>query len=189
MIVIGISGKRGAGKSLLSEYLSGFGYESISLASPIKYICRRDFSLTPEQTDGVFKESPTHYKKADGTFWTPREIMIHVGQSYRFVNPDFWIDRLYRSLDTSENYSIPDVRFKNEADRIKGEGGFLVRLERDPKLCIYKGTINDPSECELDDYKEFDLVLPASRNVVPDDLAIFAKEINNHINTSLQNSR
>ena len=186
MILIGISGKRRSGKSTLGEALrQEYNYFPVSLAAPLKALCQQHFGLTVDQTDGQFKEQPTQFKKSvtrDIGFgfvqdveraWTPRDIMIHIGKSYRSVDPDFWCKKLFEQIRTQEQaqlgkFVITDIRFRNECDWVKRHGGKLIRLERDEEFT--GPNINDPSEMELDDYEGFDLKIPSSANRTMSDI-------------------
>lgn len=177
-LVIGISGKRGVGKSLLcNPYLKARGFEIFAFADPLKEDVRRAYGITKEHTDGKLKEVAA--PKLGGR--TPREAMIAEGEVRRRFSENglYWVSRLYdkiKTLHPDTLVAISDVRFKNEATYIRHFGGYIVRLERDPKLSIYKGAIDDPSETELDDYN-FDKILPAKLNVTPQDLERFAEEL------------
>lgn len=177
-LVLGISGKRGTGKSLLcNPYLKARGFEIFAFADPLKEDVRRAYGLTKEHTDGKLKELAC--PKIGGK--TPREAMISEGELRRRFSENglYWVSRLYdriKNLPKDTLVAISDVRFKNEAAYIRHFGGYIIRLERDPKLNIYKGQIDDPSETELDDYN-FDKVLTADRNVNPQDLERFAEDL------------
>lgn len=181
-MLIGISGKRGVGKDLLGTVLEGqFGFKKYSFAAAMKKHCRDFMSLTEEQTDGLLKEKSTGYIHTDGTggvygFWTPREIMIEVGQFYRRFDENFWIRRILKDALDEKDACITDVRFRNEANAIRAAGGFLVRLERKVELNVYQGEITDPSETDLDGFM-FDYRLDASNNVNPADLIRFAEGV------------
>lgn len=182
--VIGISGKRGAGKDLLGSFLTYHGFKLYPFAGELKDRVRRDFNLSKEQTDGQFKEKDTKYLRADGTAFTPRDIMIGYGQFFRQFDSLYWVKKVFERIDAlppNALVAITDVRFKNEADFIKEKKGYLVRLERKPSLNIYKGVITDPSECDLDDYKAFDFTVPQERNESPQDLEKFAYTLIDHI--------
>lgn len=173
MTLIALSGKRRSGKTTVGNILRDeYGYSPMSLALPLKDLCQAHFGLTLEQTDGTFKEAPTQYG-----FLTPRQIMIHMGQAYRYVDPDYWVKDLFRQLDDdSAAYVITDVRFLNEVKHLVSRGALTVRLERDEK---YTGkAINDPSETELDNYDKWDLVIPAHENKTMADLHLVAQRIN-----------
>ena len=182
-IIVGISGKRGAGKSLLcNPYLKARGFLVYSFADPLKEDVRRFYGLTSEHTDGKLKEIPCH--KLGGK--TPREAMIAEGTLRRQFseNGNYWVEKLFnlkiKSLPDNSLVAISDVRFKNEANYIRHFGGSIIRLERDPKLNIYKTIINDPSETDLDDYN-FDLTLSSDKNLNPQSLEHFADDIMTYV--------
>ena len=200
MILIGISGKKGVGKDLLASFLKQkYGFMNIPFAQELKAAVRKDFNLTTDHTDGWLKETPTQYfrelisKESTDTrseYWTPREIMIAYGQFFRQFDPLWWVKKtfdqiqqvkMFQTYGADMRVSISDVRFKNEANYIKEEGGYLVRLERRADLNIYKEIGTDLSETDLDDYKWFDRIVTEDLNVVPDDLRVAADNIMNQI--------
>ncbi len=178
MIIVGISGKRGSGKTTLANILEErYGWFHVSLADFLKRKCREDFDLTLEQTNGALKEVvDERYDK------TPRQIMIDMGSFYRSVDPHFWIKKVQEQIlgfpqAQRGNVVISDIRFRNEAEWISRHYGYVVRLERSPTLNIYRTEIQDPSECELDAYS-FYLTIPALSNVTLADLERIAGQIN-----------
>lgn len=191
MIIIGVSGKKGSGKDTLADIMvKKYGFIKKSFAEALKYGVRRDFDLTKDHTDGKLKELPTEFTKAkyytsDGQlnteYWTPRDIMIAYGQFFRQFDPNYWVNKVFDRLPPPRgNFGhrdirivISDVRFKNEADRIRKEGGFIARLERKPELNIYKTVSNDISETDLDNYTP-DFLLTKTENVNPRDLEKFS---------------
>lgn len=185
MILIGISGKRGTGKTLLASFLKQqYGFVDMPFAEELKTGVRCDFGLTKAHTDGALKELPL----PNG--FTPREIMIRYGQFFRQFDKNWWVNKVFHRINSipcfiSNNaivrVTISDVRFKNEADYIKQQGGLLVRLNRPQELNIYKTQSNDLSETELDGYKDFDIELPEENNKTPEDLKEFANVIMKYI--------
>jgi hypothetical protein len=165
MRFVAISGKRRSGKTTLAEKLfKSYGYIPLHLASPLKAMCKEQFGLSEAQVNGDHKESPTVYNR-DGVFLTPRQIMIEMGRFYRSIDENFWVNKLILQAGSYPEGSVvvvPDVRFKNEIEALKKRGAYLVRLERDEALT--GSYINDPSETELDNYKGWDLHVPADFN-------------------------
>lgn len=113
-----------------------------------------------------FKESPL------GDEWdnlTPRKVLQLFGTEgvRKTIHPDIWVNALFadynpeRTTDSTKwnkpisNWIIPDVRFPNEAERIKKLGGTLIRVERRSLL----SDDSHPSETALDDYTEWDYVI------------------------------
>lgn len=166
-MIIGVSGKRGSGKDTLSNYLVERGFKKVSFAAPLKAHVRHFFGWTEEHTDGKLKE-------VIDPRWgvSPRQAMIAVGQFYRQFDPLFWVKLAFSNIP--ENAVISDVRFINEADYIKSQGGIIARLERRKDLNIYgPDEILDISETQLDNYA-FNEVLPTDRNIALVDLQEFA---------------
>lgn len=174
MRLIGISGKRGSGKTTLAQFLvRDYGFLRVSLAWPLKEMCKRDYGLTDEDVDGVLKEAPTHYRYDDGRYYTPRDILILEGNLKRRIDPDFFCRKAFqcmKSLAPSSRFVIDDIRFLNELEYFKKEGAKFVRLERAQTL----PPLEDPSETALDSYKEWDGLLIRELNRVPADLEKFA---------------
>jgi phosphomevalonate kinase len=180
--IIGISGKRGSGKSLLAMNLEGHGFERISLANWLKEFCRKEFKLEFAQVYGNQKEAPTQYTRTNGAPLTGRDIMIRTGVFFRSIDPLWFCKRLESYLENDRCYVVDDIRFKNEIDFLKRHyGARFIRIERSQELNVYKAAMDDLSETELDSYKEWDWHLPAERNITPNDLKAFADFIQVHI--------
>ncbi len=186
--ILGISGKRESGKSSLAKFLEqDYGFTRVSLAAPLKEHCKLRWGLTADQVDGHFKESPTQYRRTDGSFYTPRDILIREGCLARSIDPNYWCNKLrdymnFLSADsTSQNFVIDDIRFLNEIEYFSKMGAKFVRLERRDKA-IGKKALDDLSETELNSYKLWDGVLLEEFNRDLDDLHRFAEYCYLHMN-------
>lgn len=157
-MILCLSGKSKAGKDSLGKYLQKHlkeDYHLVAYATYLKKICRDQFDLTHEQVYGVKgKEVPDkRYPKGDGTFWTPREIMQHIGtEAFRAVDNMFWIKKMFSFVDRHKlkNIIITDARFGDEVDFPSERGGIHIRIERD-----FAGVTHGKdhvSETSLDDY-------------------------------------
>lgn len=175
--IIGISGKRGTGKSLLAKNMEQYGYHRVSLAGDLKQRCMIDFGLTQDQVKGCLKESPTQYKRTDGHYLTPRDIMIRMGVFYRSIDPLFWCKSLESYIFNAgfDKVVIDDIRFLNEIKFFKNYGAKFVRIERDEADNPYRAAMDDLSETELDTYKEWDGLLSSKYNKTPEDMESFAE--------------
>lgn len=59
-----------------------------------------------------------------------RPLMVEYGRTMRALYPSIWIDRLFHRLTPGERYVITDVRYANEAARIRETGGVVVQIVR-----------------------------------------------------------
>ena len=136
MNLIAFSGKARSGKSAAVNYLwSTYGYTRIAFADPLKMAAQQMFGLSPEQTwDDDMKEIVIPH-------WgmTPRQIFQLYGTEA--VKPvfgaDVWVRRLamtYEILKHTDHVAIPDLRFDEEADWVKSQGGVIVEIRRGPGL-------------------------------------------------------
>lgn len=143
-ILIGITGRAGAGKDALAELLdTAFfradtkRYTSIkSFAAPLKTATATLFDLSLEQmTDRLLKETPlpTH----EGL--TPRQLLQRLGSAIRkeFGGTPFINLMRNRIIDSTDDIIIiPDVRYQNEAEFILSyPNSMLVYIDRPNAEC------------------------------------------------------
>ena len=133
-LLIGLAGRMGSGKStlagLLTQHLTtgSTRVEVLNFASPLKAAAKILFSLSDEQLCGAGKDLVD-------TTWgvTPRHILQTLATDYCKVigGQDFFVRHLATRVFSCEaDYAIiDDVRYPNEIDYIKGEGGKVVYLE------------------------------------------------------------
>ena len=91
---------------------------------------------------------------------TVRRILQWWGTEYRRAqDPDYWTkawEKKLREYDPTQTHIIvDDVRFVNELEVIKNNGGRFVRILRPG----FNGANNHSSENSLDDYDAWDLVI------------------------------
>lgn len=88
-----------------------------------------------------------------------RKLLQLCGRIIRDIDPDAWARTCINEVkkDGCPLAIITDVRFKNECEYIHKAGGKIIRLTR----CVNPDD-NDPSETELDNYKDFDEVIDNS---------------------------
>ena len=175
--IIAIAGKKAAGKDLLGAFLMVEGFERFAFGDIIRKRVIRDFGLTEEQVYGTLKETVDIRWNT-----TPRKIMEKYGMFFRKFDVQYWIKQLGKAIEESdaEKIVVTDVRLKAEVEFLKAIGARVIRLERyaEHRHQIYPGPESTAvTEIELDDYKNFDIVLPPERNQVPEDLEDFARKI------------
>lgn len=129
--LIGIVGKKGAGKDTTADYIvRRYGFVKRAYAAPLKEACKALFSFTESQL-----EDPIEKETIDKRWGkTPREAMQWLGTDVvrQSLGSDFWIRHMgfYVEKDSGVRLVIPDVRFPNEADWIRKNGGVLIRVVR-----------------------------------------------------------
>jgi len=164
--LIGVTGYAQAGKdafcTCVHDLVEGHGDWGaiIALAAPLKRVCFHLFSVAfpgvnAQQFYGSQNEKNKPIEGIPG--WTGRQIAQHIGtEGFRAIHPDVWINYALAEADkflrADFRYVLfSDVRFQNEANRIKAEGGIVVRIKRP---CIEdqprQGIANHASEAEID---------------------------------------
>lgn len=126
-LIVGINGLAQHGKDTSAEFLQsylkicGYSCELIAFAKPIKELCKYVFDMTEEDVNtsaGKKRVIPAAYGL------TSRQVQQKMGtESFRDVfDQSIWTDFLARNAAKSEAdvIAIPDMRFDNEIDFVKG---------------------------------------------------------------------
>lgn len=145
MIIIGLGGKAGSGKSTVAEFLGHFGFREMAFAEPLKEAAALLFGFNEEQVNGALKEI------VDGRLGkSPRMVLQELGDACRAIWPEVFVSAIRRRLfRVSGRVVISDVRFLNEARCLELLGAKLIRVQR-PGAGARSGLIGHASEEELD---------------------------------------
>jgi ABC-type dipeptide/oligopeptide/nickel transport system ATPase component len=139
MKVIGISGKKGSGKTSLAEAISsvakeyGMDTKQIAFADPVKDGVKAIFGWSDTiLEDRILKE------QVDPFFGiSPRQAMQRLGTGFGrdLVDENLWVAIAKVKCNFAlENYTIPiltDVRYENEANLVRELGGFVIHIKTD----------------------------------------------------------
>ena len=161
---IAISGKMYSGKTTLAEYLTRvYGMDRVSFALALK----ERMVEAGISRDAVFKDKPP----------IVRELLQIYGQAVRAQDENFWVDTALDTIEAGgmEDVVIDDLRFQNEASRLKEDGFYLVRVER-TTAGVHAGS-HDISELDLDEWDDWDLTITADDG----DLMSLFEQIDNFI--------
>lgn len=156
MILIGIHGKKKAGKDTLYNYIKAcvplMRVERIGFADSLKAEVAKAFGVTVEFLE-AHKDKFRHILQAWGD--GRREI----------TSKTYWIEKVTRKLNESiaDMVVIPDVRYKNEFDFIRTLGGYLIRIKKPVPLLADFRLDTHPSEIELDHTSGFDFCVTNDR--------------------------
>ncbi len=160
--------KKGSGKNTICRLISSIincdsphlSIKTISFADKLKDVAYQLFSqygLRP----GIYYENHRDKKEVilPELNMSPREIWIEVGNHMRDMRQGIWIDYALQEQHTKV-ILISDLRFTNEAERLKKREAKLVRLDADERL-NEEGHIpgTDPAEIELDTWNHWDWCL------------------------------
>jgi hypothetical protein len=152
-MIIGLSGYAKSGKNTVAKLIKQARpeYEEKSFATNLKVIAHILTGYPIEYfEEQEFKESslPEEWSNGNKTM-TIRELLQKLGtDAVRCnVHENAWVNALFTNYKKSDNWIITDVRFANEADKIKKLGGVIIRITRG------KPVNSHISEIALDDYK------------------------------------
>jgi hypothetical protein len=154
-MIIGLSGYARSGKDTVAGMLIGLhGYENCAFAEPIR---KAVYALNPMVKDFGY----TLKGAVDAYGWDVAKTMFpeirrllqafgtEVGRE--LFDEDFWVNQAFKGLNVHSQVVFTDVRFPNEAARIKLYGGQVWRITR-----LGVGPINNhKSETALDNW-DFD---------------------------------
>jgi hypothetical protein len=132
-MLLGLTGLKGCGKtSAAMELHRNHNFKPVAFADPLKCACRALFSFSEFQMeDRVLKEA---VDKRWG--FSPRYAMQRLGTELmrELFGQDFWIRALEMKIEEDlrhgENVVVGDVRFDNEAEWIRKNNGFVIRIKR-----------------------------------------------------------
>jgi len=182
MSLVVISGYSRVGKDtfgkLLQKHLKD-DYFLAAYATYLKNVVRDCFNLSHDQLYGDLKQVPDKRYSKRGTepveYWTPREFLQYVGEMFRQVDPDYWINKLFEFIERNKlkNVIITDGRHENEINRVLGCGGKHIRIYRE--IDDRKIGLDHISEVALDDFDRVDYVVHNDYTI--EDLDNVAKEI------------
>jgi hypothetical protein len=167
MRIIGLSGKAGSGKDTVAEMLAQIRNPKMTLILPFAYAIKAQAK----------KLGWNGEKDTNG-----RVLLQYMGARERKDDPEHWIRQTFETMDLYRRGSqrfeeelvfiITDVRFPNEAEAIHKAGGEVWRIKR-PGAGLEGEAANHPSETEMDEFPNFDVILSNSGTL--DDLRVLVE--------------
>jgi hypothetical protein len=154
-MIIGLSGYAGSGKDEVAKILiKDYEFKRIAFADKIRKIL---YELDPVVMIDVNYKDITVRDLVNDEGWDDakknkevRALLQKLGVAIRNnLGLDTWVDAALKDISPNENVVITDVRFINEASKIKAMGGTIWRIKR-PNVEAINAHV---SETELDGYK------------------------------------
>lgn len=172
-MIIGISGKKQSGKDTVAAILvEDYGFTRLAFADVIKacvYTLDPIVSLSGLRLQHLVDSNGWEAAKE---FPEVRRLLQVFGTEVgrNLIDEQIWVEMTLAGAKASSNIVISDVRFKNEAEEIKYQGGQVWRITR-----AVGDTIDfHRSETELDSWN-FDYYVP--NNGTLEDLHKEIKEV------------
>lgn len=137
MMILGLCGPAGSGKTTLANLLINSGWRRTRFATPIKSMLFQfliqqglDEPTVWRMLDGKLKEAPTEYLCGK----TPRHAMQTLGTEWRdTIDKNLWVEawkRQIRQFPDSTRIVVDDMRFVHEAEAVQDMGGKIANIKR-----------------------------------------------------------
>lgn len=147
-----------SGKTLASDVLTHQGFIRLSFAAPLKRMCIEFLMML-----GYSKATALEYVFTNKEVLipevnqTPRHLMQTLGTEWgrNLIDNDVWLTIFEQASKGFKKVVVDDVRFANEAEKIKQMGGEVWKIVR--PSASYNGAHS--SEGRLDDWNGFDHVI------------------------------
>jgi len=131
-LTVGLAGQLGCGKDTAADYLC----DKLNLTGECGHWIRKGFAhavkkvfMDTFQVDWEFVEKWKRIPEPPpGFIKNVRESLIFIGDGFRQMQPTIWIDLAFRDLRYHQ--IISDVRYVNEVEKIKQEGGLSILMWR-----------------------------------------------------------
>lgn len=136
MFIIGIIGKKGAGKTALTQSM-----DQLTVGRNVYYIAFGDALKEMLIKAGMVTYDQVYGKKTAISRWLMQKVGTEIFRKQ--IDQDYWVKKVKERLseieagDPDAIVLIHDVRFPEEADLIRNNRGYLVRVWRPLKRWQY----------------------------------------------------
>lgn len=133
-ILIGLTGRAGAGKDTVAKHMANCAFTRYTLAMPLKMGLEAMLDIPLDVWDDRVRKEQV----IDWLGKSPRQVAQTLGTEWgrQMVHPNLWVMLMLRRWDevrasTSPRMVVTDVRFDNEAQAIIDAGGTVWKVERE----------------------------------------------------------
>tara|TARA_R110000764_G_scaffold36123_1_gene80780 strand:+ start:589 stop:1131 length:543 start_codon:yes stop_codon:yes gene_type:complete len=127
--LVAFVGPIGSGKTACAEYFcKKYGYTNIKFAGPLKRMLK-EMGLTDEHLEGALKEQPCDILAGRTPRWAMQTLGTEWGRD--LIGENLWgnvWEHAAMQLLPTQPVVTDDLRFQNEAERVRKMGGMIVRL-------------------------------------------------------------
>jgi len=163
MVVIGCAGQKRFGKDTLADRVAPqleWTMESFSVVSGLKktqekwgrssfaYGVKEIYCRTFGKNLAFIEEWKENPEPPPGMTMCVRHALQFIGDGFRKIQPDIWIEKAFRDPYEYEHKIFSDARYVNEAKKIHSKDGFNFLIYRPSKLNFDESL----SEAELRPY-------------------------------------
>jgi hypothetical protein len=139
-MLVGLTGYAGSGKDTAAAGLTAIGWKRVSFAEPLRQMLltlnpivgHRHYGTVRLQ-DVVEEHDWLEAKKLGEVRRLMQVLGTEIGRE--MIDDDLWIKLAKKSWDDYFSFGydvvVTDVRFKNEADAIRFNGGKIIRIHRE----------------------------------------------------------
>lgn len=154
MKLVAVTGRRGHGKTTAAQALEQRGYRHINFADCLKEVVSMVYGVPLAwMQDPVLKEQVL----VDWPYRSPRELLQIVGtdmfRKTKFPDggaiDDTWVKNFERRASAFSHVVCSDLRFPNEAENIRAQGGTIIKIV-DPRKMLDDEASRHASETEID---------------------------------------
>jgi hypothetical protein len=151
--IIGIAGRKGHGKDTAAQALLDEGYVNVKFAGALKVMVRAFLAyvgVSPDtierMIEGDLKEVPNEHFGGRTTRYVLQTLGTEWGREMVFDR--IWVNAFSSRAKRFDKVACTDMRFPNEVDEVKAQGGTTVRVVR-PNAPRTAGS-DHPSEALID---------------------------------------
>lgn len=157
-MLIGIHGKIGAGKDTAAEYIcEKYSFENNKFAGKLKEIT--SLMTNCDIADCYSQEGKNKYLEDWDLTIGEFQQLLGTNAVRDNLHKDAWVLSTFSSFNyDTDNWVISDVRFPNEANKIKALDGLLIKIERNVTIDHNRNNTHE-SETALDNYTGWDYII------------------------------
>ena len=158
-MIIGLAGKARAGKTTAADYITNkYEIQQYAFADPLKAAAIELFGITRQMAYG--HEGYDREQIVPQWGISVREMLQKLGTECMRMNfgVDFWTKRAEIAANQYTHLVISDIRFDNEAQWVKDQGGIVINIFRysginsnhtsEHGISVYDYTINNNDDID-----------------------------------------